>query len=75
MKEMRKTIPKSGLFGEDSYAMEIYNEMLDQQLAQTMSENGGFGLAKSIYRTLFERQMNEINKDRVSGLYEKGGEI
>jgi flagellar protein FlgJ len=44
MKEMRKTVDRSGLLGSD--AMETYEQMFDQQVAIGMSKAGGVGLAK-----------------------------
>lgn len=51
MKEMRKTVDRSGLLGSD--AMETYEQMFDQQIALGMSKAGGVGLAKFL-----EQQMN-----------------
>lgn len=48
LKEMRKTIPKSDLMGENTFANELYNDMLDQQIASSIAKHGGFGLAKSL---------------------------
>lgn len=47
LKEMRKTVPKSGLFGK-SQVEEMYTDMLDQQIANNISVAGGFGLANFI---------------------------
>ena len=51
MKEMRKTVDRSGLLGSD--AMETYEQMFDQQVALGMSKAGGMGLAKYL-----EKHMN-----------------
>lgn len=50
LKEMRKTIDRSGLLGSD--AMETYEQMYDQQLSLGMSKAGGIGLAPFIERQL-----------------------
>jgi flagellar protein FlgJ len=49
LKSMRDATPKSGLF--DSAAGELYNGMLDQQVATTLAD-GGSGLASIIERQL-----------------------
>ena len=48
LKSMRDATPKSGLF--DSASGDLYNDMLDQQLASTLA--GGSGLAAIIERQL-----------------------
>ena len=45
MKEMRKSVPQAGLFGE-SHAQKMFTEMLDEVYAQKMAESGQLGLAK-----------------------------
>lgn len=52
LKEMRKTVNRSGLLGSD--AMEAYEQMFDQQIALSMSNAGGIGLAPFI-----EQQLNK----------------
>lgn len=52
LKEMRKTVNRSGLLGSD--AMETYEQMFDQQIALGMSKAGGIGLAPFI-----EQQLNK----------------
>ena len=47
---MRKAIPKSGLF--DSSAMEMYQSMMDQEMAKKMSERKGMGLGEMVYKDL-----------------------
>ncbi len=54
LKEMRATIPKSGLFGK-SHAQDIYTGMLDGRMAQEISQNRGLGLS-----TLLMRQLGAI---------------
>lgn len=52
LKEMRKSIPKSGLF-EDSLERDIYTSMFDQQIAEEASGVGrGIGLADMLYENL-----------------------
>ena len=52
IKEMRKTLPEGGLFsGSD---MEIYQDLLDQSIAENIAGGGGFGLAEQIAASLGE---------------------
>lgn len=51
IKEMRATIPKSGLFGK-SQAQDIYTGMLDGQLAQEIAQSRGLGLSTMLMRQL-----------------------
>jgi flagellar protein FlgJ len=46
MKSMRKTIEKSDLIEQGS--VEFYEEMMDKELAMSMSRRGGIGLAQSL---------------------------
>ncbi len=48
---MRKTVSKSAL-GADTYAGEIYEDMLYDEYALSMTKNAGFGLADQIYLSL-----------------------
>jgi len=54
LKEMRKTIPKDGIF-EESHATEMYNEMGDDFLAKQLAESQEFGIDKQIYDELKEK--------------------
>jgi flagellar protein FlgJ len=51
IKEMRATIPKSGLFGK-SQAQDIYTGMLDGQLAQEIARGRGLGLSALLMRQM-----------------------
>jgi len=57
VKEMRATVPKSGLFGGGS-AEDIYTSMLDLQLSKDIAESKGIGISKA----LFERFYNNVDK-------------
>ena len=50
-KEMRKTVPKDSLFGEDN-GMKIWQSMLDTELMQEAARSGGIGLADMLYQQL-----------------------
>jgi flagellar protein FlgJ len=58
LKSMRKTVPETGLFGNDS-ASDTYQEMFDEQLAVQMSQGQGLGLADVIYRQLSKEVLHE----------------
>lgn len=51
VKEMRKTVHKSGLL-DGGQAQEIFTEMLDNQYADNISKRGGFGLAKAMFNQM-----------------------
>lgn len=46
----RKTVMKSDLFGkENSYARDMYEDMMYDNYAEALTKNAGFGLADQIY--------------------------
>ena len=49
--KMRETVPKDPLLGE-SRATDIYNGMLDWELAQQMARTQSVGIAEMLYRQL-----------------------
>ena len=48
LQTMRQTIPENNMFG-GGQAEKIYTEMLDDQVAQSISEKRGIGLAAMMY--------------------------
>jgi len=52
---MRKGIPKSGLL--DSSAMDMYQSMMDQEMAKELSKQKGMGMGEMVYNDL-----NRMNK-------------
>ena len=50
-KAMRKTVPESELFTENT-ATELYRDMLDQEIATTISQRQSIGLAEQMYRQM-----------------------
>lgn len=50
LKSMRDAVPEGGLF--DNSNMDTYLQMHDQQLALSLSEQGGIGLAETIVKQL-----------------------
>ena len=57
---MRKTVPKSGLL--DSFASDMYQSMMDEEIAKEMSTKKGMGMGEMIYNEL-------SNINRVCLLY------
>ncbi|MDN5331277.1 MAG: peptidoglycan hydrolase FlgJ [Tepidanaerobacteraceae bacterium] len=51
LKEMRKTIPKGGLFS-DNLSFNIFQSFCDDALAEELSRNNGIGIAEELYRQL-----------------------
>lgn len=57
LKEMRATIPDSGLMGGEGIK-DMYNHMTDSQLAKELSQDGGIGLSDILFR-----QLNRLTAD------------
>ncbi len=51
LKNMRRSLPKSGLFG-DGLAGEFYTGMFDQNIANAVAGKGGFKLSDTLIRSL-----------------------
>jgi len=56
LKEMRKTVPESE--SSNSYAMSMYQEMLDEEIAETASKGKGIGIADAMYSQLSMKLKN-----------------
>ena len=54
---MRKTVPKSGLL--DSFASDMYQSMMDEEMAKEMSTKKGMGMGEMIYN-----ELSNINRSR-----------
>ena len=54
IKEMRKSIHKSDLL--NSFSLEMYESMMDEEIAKEMSKQKGIGLGDVLYR-----QLSKIN--------------
>ena len=52
LKSMRSTVGNSSLSGEKSYATKMYEDMLYDEYATSMTKNAGFGLADQVYLSL-----------------------
>ncbi|MEW6238129.1 MAG: rod-binding protein [Candidatus Omnitrophota bacterium] len=64
LKEMRKTIPKDGIF-EQSHATEMYNDIGDDFLAKQLAEGQEFGIDKQIYDELKEKNDKTAEPDQA----------
>ena len=56
LKEMRKTVPQSET--SNSYAMGVYQELLDEEIAKTASNGKGIGIADAMYNQLSVKLRN-----------------
>ena len=61
LKEMRSTVPKDGLLDEGS-DREMFQDLMDQEVAVQMSRNQGIGIAESLYKQL-SKKLSEPSKD------------
>ena len=60
-KAMRKTIPEGGLIEKDT-STEMYQEMIDMEIARSHSEGDGIGLGKAMFdqlKTLIEKRLEK----------------
>ena len=64
LESMRKTVPKSGLL--DSFSTEMFESMLDQEIAKEMAKGKGIGLAKMVHQQLTKLDGGEVNSNQVS---------
>jgi flagellar protein FlgJ len=55
LKLMRQSIPQNGLLGNGP-GKEIYQSLMDQELAKKMSKRGGIGLGEVFYRQVLQRE-------------------
>ena len=51
IKAMRESVPRSDLFGDTKH-VETYEQMLDQEYAKAMAQQGGLGFARMIVEQL-----------------------
>lgn len=56
IKAMRKTVPKDGLFS-GGFGEDVFQELLDQEIAGQIGGRGGLGIADMLY--------NQLNAKRV----------
>lgn len=63
--EMHKGM-KTSLSGDDSNQSEIYQDMMDQALAEGMGKSGSLGIASSLYKNLAPKVMREAQAELSS---------
>ena len=63
LESMRKAVPKSGLL--DSSALDMYQSLMDQEMAKNMSERKGMGLGEMVYKDL-SRLDKEFSEESIS---------
>ena len=51
-KQMRATVPESVLLGKKSNALEIFEDMRDTELMNSVAKGGGIGIADMMYKQL-----------------------
>ena len=51
-KQMRATMPESGLLGKKSNALEIFEDMRDTEMMNAAAKSGGIGIADMMYKQL-----------------------
>lgn len=61
VKSMRATVPDSGLIGKDT-GHEVFEEMMDGEIANQAARRGDFGIADILYRQL-AGQAEDENSD------------
>lgn len=74
MSAMQDTIPKDSIFGKDDASQGTWTSMLNDERAQAMATQGGFGLAQSLESQLRARVLSDAGAeskadvDRGNGL-------
>jgi len=62
LQTLRKTVPKGGLFSQETSSKDTYNMMLDQKLAEDLAlKGGGMGLQKML---LYQLDKSPYSNDR-----------
>ncbi len=64
LKNMRKSIPKSGLFG-DGLAGEFYSGMFDENIARTVAGKGGLQISDMIINSLTNTQQGRYSGQKL----------
>jgi len=74
MREMRRTVAQSDLFGSSANEKEIYDEIADSALAEGLGKHGSLGIADMVVRQLGEKYAQPLTtesflaqRDRYSG--------
>lgn len=59
---MRKTVPKSGLL--DSFAKDMFQSMMDEEMSKEMAKNKGMGMGEMIYNDLIN--ISRVRRGQVA---------
>lgn len=73
--EMRKTVPQSGLLKDQSHEQQIFTGMMDQTVADAMSQRGDLGIAQMLYNQLAPALGETPAADRSAGPAPKAGGV
>ena len=67
LEAMRRTVPKSGLL--DSFSMDMYQSMMDQEMANEIAKKGTIGLSKMLFEQLtkLQNQLDEKAAENQAG--------
>jgi len=66
LKQMRQSIPQNGLPGNGP-GKEVYQSLMDQEVAKKMSQRGGVGLGERLYRQVLQEKRKRLPRDRNGG--------
>ncbi len=70
LKSMRKSVPESGMFGDD-FGGDMLEDMFDMEFANQMSKGNSFGVAEMLYHKLTGESL-EQNPEMMQMLQESG---
>lgn len=60
---MRETVPQQTIFGKESGAEQTFQGMLDEQRAQSMAQNGSFGIARVLEEQLKSSVLSDAARE------------
>jgi peptidoglycan hydrolase FlgJ len=63
MNAMQDTVPQQTLFGGDNSAEQTWQSMLNDERAQAMSKNGGFGLAEQLENQMRNQVLGDASHE------------
>jgi Rod binding domain-containing protein len=58
LKEMRKSIPKSGLL-DGGGQQDMYLSLFDEELSKSLAKRGGIGVGKILYQNIMKQSQNK----------------
>lgn len=71
LKVMRSTIPEpmedEDMFGTGSHATQMFTQMMDDELADKIAQNGNFGIADNIFKTNINRLTQDFADQLATG--------